>query len=234
MFRKDKNKKEVYNINSVVNTYNSRLYLGRSRGLFFSEEISQIINWFDDGMRVLDCPCGTGKLALGLKEKKKVELYGGDISELMLKKASELGLYKKLSIEDLSKTSYPDNFFDVVYTSRFFMLFKEIDIFLVEIRRILKSDGILVFDSIRRSTHNLLHITLGTDEGYNFPRSTKQVLGILQRNNFKVLSRRSHFLLSSGIMNRLPKGLLSILISLEKWFPEEFRVMEFYKVKKFS
>lgn len=229
------NKENVYKKQTVVESYNRRIYFGLSDGLLFKEEILSIIDWFDGAKVILDCPCGTGKLGLALKapKYKDIRLYGSDISELMLEKARQAEGYYHLSIQNLLKTSYEDNFFDIVYVSRFFMLFHDIDPYLAEIKRILKPDGLFIFDSIRWSIHNIVHLFIGTEEGYNYPRSTKTVSQLLLKNGFTILERRSCFLLPTGIMNRLPKPLFKVFILLQKWLPEKMRVMEFYKVSKY-
>jgi ubiquinone/menaquinone biosynthesis C-methylase UbiE len=230
--RPDYNKEKVYLDPCVVDTYDSRLYFGRSKGRFLEEELLMIRDWFPKKGKVLDIPSGTGKLALLFKDQAEVELIGADISEKMLEKAAMKGRYNSLKKENLASLSFPDAAFDVIYVSRFFMLFEDISPFLREIRRVLSHNGILIFDTIRRSIHNTLHRLKGTSEGWNYPRSTKQILSILEKNKFSVLDRRSHFLISTGIMNRLPVGLFNGLIALEKALPEGCRIMEFYKVTK--
>lgn len=233
----DVNKEEVYKKKPIVETYNKRLYFGLSGGLSFQEEMINVLDWFTEGTVILDCPCGTGKLGLALSQYKDIrlkdiKLYGSDISELMLKKAHKIGIYNQLSIQNLLKTSYLDNCFDIVYVSRFFMLFKDISPFLTEIKRIVKPNGLLIFDSIRWSIHNLIHVIIGTEEGYNYPRTAKTISKLLTKHGFEILERKSRFILPLGILNRLPKQLFKCLIYLEKYFPESIRTTEFYKVKK--
>jgi len=230
--RSNPDKEKVYLNPQVVDSYDKRLYFGRSGGRFYEEEVKMIVDWFPEKGKILDIPCGTGKLALLLKNKPNLELIGCDISEKMLEKAAIKKRYNILLKENLISLSMPDKSFDMIYVSRFFMLFKDIDPFLKEIRRVLRDDGFLVFDSIRRSIHNLLHVVQGTVEGWNYPRSTQGITMILQENGLKVEERRSHFLISTGIMNRLPTNIFNCLISTEKILPESCRVMEFYKVSK--
>jgi len=229
---KDADKSEVYKNHAVVDTYDNRLYFGLSGGLFYNREMSSVENWFPQKGKILDAPCGTGKLGNLLKDKGGLELYGLDISPLMIEVASKTGVYHKLEVGDMGNLSYPKEFFDVVYVSRFFMLFEDITPFLSEIKRVLQPDGLFIFDNIRRSIHNLLNATIGMAEGWNYPRKTKIIHKILQENGFKILDQRSAFLVSTGIMNRMPPFLFKLFSAMESILPERLRVMEFYKTAK--
>lgn len=229
---RDADKREVYKDRTVVDTYDRRLYFGLSGGLFYKREMSCIEDWFPQTGRILDAPCGTGKLAWLLKGRDGLELYGLDISPLMVEAASKTGTYHKLEMGDLSNLPYPDEFFDVVYVSRFFMLFADIKPFLSEITRVLRPNGLLIFDNPRRSIHNLINATIGTAEGWNYPRKTDVMQKIVQESGLQVLDRRSAFLASTGIMNRMPPFLFKLFSGMERVFPERCRVMEYYKATK--
>jgi len=229
---KDADKREVYKSRTVVDTYDHRLYFGLSGGLFYKREMSRIEDWFPRSGKILDAPCGTGKLARFLKDRGGLELYGVDISPLMIEAASKAGTYHKLEVGDLANLSYPNGFFDVIYVSRFFMLFPDIKLFLKEITRVLKPGGLLIFDNIRRSIHNLVNATIGTAEGLNYPRKTAVMRKIVREAGLSVVDQRSAFLFSTGIMNRMPPFLFKFFSAIERVFPECCRVMEFYKTTK--
>lgn len=66
--------------------------------------------------KVLDIACGTG-VCMKLVEKPGLEIYGCDISELLIKKAIARGIpAERLKVCDATKTDYPDNFFDYAYS----------------------------------------------------------------------------------------------------------------------
>lgn len=225
-------KREVYKADDVVDSYDKRLYAGLSQGLFYEREVSLFQDFFPEQALVLDCPCGTGKLARAFQDRPGLTLFGGDISPLMVARSKNTGRYAQVAVIDLSRTPFPDGLFDVAFVSRFFMLFPTLDPFLVEIHRVLKPGGLLIFDSIRRSIHNLLHRTVGTREGWNYPRKTRTMLEICGRFGFECLERRSAFLVSTGIMNRLPPFAFKATSAAERIMPEGWRVMETYKMRK--
>lgn len=225
-------KREVYKSPRVVDTYDQRLYFGRSGGLFYHREVSNIEDWFPGSGKVLDVPCGTGKLGRLLKEREGLELYGIDISPLMVEAAEKTKAYQHLEVGDLTNLSYDDGMFDLIYVSRFFMLYEDITPFLKEISRLLSPEGLFIFDNIRRSIHNLIDSTVGTAEGRNYPRKTRVMKEILEQTGFELLDRRSAFLVSTGIMNRMPPLIFRLFTALERIFPESRRVMEFYKTRK--
>lgn len=67
--------------------------------------------------RVLDIACGTGKTMEILSENKNIDLYGCDISDVLINRACERGLDKeKLTICDATKMSYESDSFNYAYT----------------------------------------------------------------------------------------------------------------------
>ena len=137
----DKAKDKVYKNSAVVNTYDRRLYFGRSKGLFYEREVSTIRDWFPENGRILDVPCGTGKAGRFSRKSEDLQLYGVDISHLMLKAAAKTSAYNQLIMADMGRLPFSDGFFDVVYVSRFFMLFSDIEPFFIEIRRVLHPEA---------------------------------------------------------------------------------------------
>lgn len=102
-----------------------------------------------DNITILDVGCGTGA-QLTLYKKKNCNLCGVDVSPAMLDVARrKLGDKADLRLEDASKTSFPDRFFDLVLIE---MALHEMDAslrlgVLLECKRVVKPDGrILLID----------------------------------------------------------------------------------------
>lgn len=67
--------------------------------------------------KVLDIACGTGITIKLLDKFTNIELYGFDISDLLIQKAIEKGILpSRLKVEDATKTTYLDNEFDYSYS----------------------------------------------------------------------------------------------------------------------
>lgn len=67
--------------------------------------------------KVLDIACGTGKVIEILKRYPTLELYGCDISDLLLSRAAQRGIAKdRLTLTDATKMSYVDQSFDFAYS----------------------------------------------------------------------------------------------------------------------
>ena len=111
-----------------------------------------------EGMNVLDIGCGTGT-HLKLYQEKGCHIFGIDLSEAMLKVArKKLGTNAHLEYCDATKTPFPDQFFDLIYTMTVLHeMDEEVRIgVLKEARRIVKSDGrILLIDFHNAPLRNL-------------------------------------------------------------------------------
>lgn len=67
--------------------------------------------------KVLDIACGTGKTIEINSRFPNIEVYGCDISDFLLKKASERGIsVNHLKLCDATKTDYEDNYFQHSYS----------------------------------------------------------------------------------------------------------------------
>tara|TARA_B110000483_G_scaffold230912_1_gene296677 strand:- start:84 stop:779 length:696 start_codon:yes stop_codon:yes gene_type:complete len=121
---------------------------------FFSSRIKYFINT-KKNIKILDCGCGLGFIARGLKKYKNFEVFLSEPSE-SIKKIIE-NVYPEdnflpFSIEDLPKKFH--NFFDVIYLREVYPFTRTSDIDLQDrlikaISRHLKEDGVLIFEQIK-------------------------------------------------------------------------------------
>ena len=91
--------------------------------------------------KVLDIACGTGRVIEILSMFNHLEVYGCDISDLLIPKARERGISSdKLVICDATQTIYPDSFFDYAYSIGSLEHFTEDGIvrFVTECHRVVK------------------------------------------------------------------------------------------------
>lgn len=96
--------------------------------------------------RILDLGCGTGFLASQIKEYfPKAEVHGTDISKEAIKEGKKLYKNIKLIVSDSEQTfPYKDTYFDLVISGEHIAHLKNTDVYLSEIRRVLKKKGILI------------------------------------------------------------------------------------------
>jgi radical SAM protein with 4Fe4S-binding SPASM domain len=67
--------------------------------------------------KILDIACGTGKVMELLKIFPQLDLYGCDISDMLISKAVQRGLPEnRLVVTDATRMDYSDNFFDFSYS----------------------------------------------------------------------------------------------------------------------
>lgn len=109
---------------------------------------------------VLDAGGGTGRWAVQMARKGcKVVLM--DISEEMLKvaakKIEKTGLQNRIIVKkgDIKETGYPDESFDMILCEHTLFLFKEPDILIKELRRILKDKARLIISAQNRYAQSL-------------------------------------------------------------------------------
>lgn len=100
-------------------------------GLYWDPKMAQVLdNWGTGNTwheiqyllatrsgRVLDIACGTGKTIELLSHLPGLEIYGCDISDFLIRKAVERGIPpERLMVNDATKLTYTDNFFDYAYS----------------------------------------------------------------------------------------------------------------------
>ncbi|MEA2090384.1 MAG: methyltransferase domain-containing protein [Thermoproteota archaeon] len=155
---------------------------------------------------VLDAGGGTGRWSFRMARKGcKVVLM--DISEKMLeiatKRARKEGLQHKIIIKrgDITKTSYADESFDMILCEHALFLFKDPDILLKELRRVLKKKARLIISAPNRYVQSLVSLP------------EKPALSNMD-NAIDILFRKKH-----RTMTKQGK------VKIYTWTPNEFRKM---------
>ncbi len=109
--------------------------------------------------QVLDIACGTGVTMKILEKYTAIQVYGFDISDLLIQKAKEKGIFvDRLRVADATNTDYPENKFDYSYSigSLEHFTFEGIDAFIRESARYTKN----------ASFHMIPVSRSGKDEGW--------------------------------------------------------------------
>jgi len=92
--------------------------------------------------KCLDLGCGSGRLSADLL-KLSAEVYGLDASEALLAIATKKYPELKLTLGEVTKLPYEDNFFDLVVVNGAFHHFFALKETCIEIERVLKPAGVL-------------------------------------------------------------------------------------------
>jgi ubiquinone/menaquinone biosynthesis C-methylase UbiE len=160
----------------------------------------------DSDALVLDAGGGTGRWAIRMARKGcKVVLV--DISEGMLKIAAEKvkkeGLQNKVTIKegDITKTGYADETFDMILCEHALFLFKEPDIVIKELKRILKRKARLII-----SVHN---------------RYVQSLVSLPEKPSLDKVDDALNILLRKRYGSMTENGKVKIYT----WTPDEFRTM---------
>jgi ubiquinone/menaquinone biosynthesis C-methylase UbiE len=160
----------------------------------------------DPDALVLDAGGGTGRWAIRMARKGcKVILV--DISEGMLKIAAEKvkkeGLQHKITIKegDITKTGYADETFDMILCEHALFLFKEPDIVIKELKRILKRKARLIV-----SVHN---------------RYVQSLVSLPEKPSLDKVDDALNILLRKRYGSMTENGKVKIYT----WTPDEFRTM---------
>ena len=160
----------------------------------------------DSNALVLDAGGGTGRWAIRMA-RKGCNVVLMDASEGMLKvadkKVKEEGFQHKITIKkgDITKTDYADETFDMIFCEHALFLFKEPDIVIKELKRILKKKASLIISAQNRYVQSLSSL------------SDKPSVDNIDKA-FKVLVNEEH-----ESMTKDDK------VKIYAWTPEEFRTM---------
>lgn len=105
----------------------------------------------ENKLKILDVATGIGRLAFFLERNlKQAEIIGVDINENMLNKAQQIVKKNRSKVKfikgDIYNLPFKNGQFDVVAGLRFSMHLPQIDKVIKEFSRILKKDGLLIFD----------------------------------------------------------------------------------------
>jgi len=204
----------------------------------------------DPNALVLDAGGGTGRWAVRMAKKGcKVVLM--DVSEGMVKvaakKVKEEGLQHRIIIKkgDTTKTGYPDETFDMILCEHTLFIFKEPDMLIKELRRVLKKKARLIISAQNRYVQSLAHLpeapspdklneafSILTCKKYNSMMPNGKVkIYTLTPEEFRTLLERDGF----RVEKIVGKGVtMPLRISREVFTKKEFSKELFDKILRFE
>jgi methionine biosynthesis protein MetW len=125
---------------------------------------AEILNTLEPrlGGRLLDCGCGDGEFTARLARRARVsECYGIECVDQRIEEATARGII--VTKADLNKPlPYEDGFFDIVHANQVIEHLASTDLFLHEVKRVLRPDGYAILSTNNlASWHNVLSLALG-------------------------------------------------------------------------
>lgn len=179
----------------------------------------------EEKIEILDVASGTGRLAFYIEEHiKEADIIGVDINENMLSRAKKIATNKKSKVNfligDIYSLPFTNNYFDAVVGLRFSMHLANLDIVLKELSRVLKKDGLLIFDIFN---YNSILRLRGKDGYYTL----SDLLGYGQNCSLRFLSCKGILLLGETIIRKLP----SILLQMYNPLAQPPNLLEKYSTK---
>lgn len=149
---------------------------------------------FAGNATVLEIGPGNGKHIKYLFEKNpNIKYFGADISELMVQEATNLNSEFTVSgkavfeLSDGEKLSYPDSFFDSVFTVNTLYFWKNPKEYLQEIKRVLKPNGQFILAFIPKSTMEKIPFSKYGFELYE----NESVASLLEEAGFSIATIQS-------------------------------------------
>jgi len=184
----------------------------------------------------LDMPCGTGRFSKFLMATGW-ETIAADYSENMLMFARKEVNAASVRCDGF-RLPFPEATFDLVLCLRLIFHYPEPTDLLEEIARVLKRDGVALFDTLNPfSLRRLIAIFCAGRYRASVGRqlwfvSHKRVEQLLANIDLELENKVSTYLLPTRAYRVLPSGLWGWLSSIERFCPTQMRVLTFWRVKK--
>jgi len=169
------------------------------------EAVLSALGPMDEGHRVLEVACGTGRFTTMLADQG-ADIIGLDISREMLEqgreKAADAGLSDTIEFMrgDASRLPFSDDHFDSVVAMRFFHLMEEPLQFMRELRRVSKDQ--VFFDTFNARSLRVLYTWLLPMGSRLY--SERQVATMLGEADLTLASEEHDFVLPYGFYRELP------------------------------
>ncbi len=179
---------------------------------------------FSESEWVLDMACGTARIFRELRSRGR-KVIGVDQSDQMLGQSKT---NQDLVQGNVFNLPFKNDSFDGAYCLRFTNHYKSLDPLLGEARRVIRSGGYFLFDTMRWSP--LIWNDWGMG-GKNYFHSPSDIRVLLQKTGFRVVHHSPLFLLSPYLMAGLSGGVVDWIQKLLKFIPW-LAAIEVWCVKK--
>lgn len=166
-------------------------------------------------LRILDVATGPGRLGFYLeKHLKKAEITGMDINENMLRRAKKIAYDSKSKVKfmrgDVYDLPFRDGEFDIITGLRFSMHLPQFQKALGELSRVLKKDGVLVFDVFNYQSILQLKLLVSHNKKRDCGFYTiDEITNLATGNNLKLMGYKGILLLGETLLRKTSPGFLA-------------------------
>ncbi|MEZ8656589.1 class I SAM-dependent methyltransferase [Vibrio splendidus] len=183
---------------------------------------------------ILDVPCGTGRMFPMLKALSFEKIYGGDYSDEMLSLCHSNRPLDSIDIskQDIYTTTYEDQCFNTILSSRFLFHCDDQQRLFKEFSRLIEPKGYLVFDTLNWSPRKWLPFYSKKLGGDVFINNRNSILKLAHSHDFTVIKSQSLFILPSFVYNFSPEILMDSLQWLESIWPNTLKTKTVWLLKK--
>lgn len=169
------------------------------------EQINMILQYIPqkDNAHILDVGCGNGKMLGYLQEKTKASIHGFDYSEEAIKTAKLLFPYNSQFREGIiGEIDYQEEMFDVVISMDTMYFAKDMAVFVAQIKKWLKQDGVLFVGyqegDIIPKTENVNNTTLAkallvNSMNYEAVDITEKTYELLKTKRISAINHKNEF-----------------------------------------
>jgi 2-polyprenyl-3-methyl-5-hydroxy-6-metoxy-1,4-benzoquinol methylase len=222
------NKREFYARTDTVERYEGRRFGGKSGRHVNQRELGTVLELLPPGGKLLDAPCGTGRLSLFLAQHG-FDCHGVDYSESMLELARSRGL-TKVTQGDLFSASLEHDSFDCAVSLRFFFHFKELRAVLEHVFAALKPGGIYVFDTYNHSPRAWLPFV--GEQGRVYLHAPADIMRLARAAGFELVRQVPCYVFSPLLYRFLPLPVVQALDRFEPQLPDGWLARVFWKLQK--
>lgn len=174
---------------NLANEYNKKLEIAKFFGhdhMLRALKVHGNENWKNKSLEILDIGCGTGLCGQAFRPYASF-IDGVDLSEKMLEKARELGIYRQLYANDIvSHLSSIENQYNLITSASVFLYFEELETVLSRGFSALKNHGSFIFTCDRHEDNNI-DVQKNTRNNLMFTHSENYVRNCVSAAGFKLI-----------------------------------------------
>jgi len=184
--------------------------------------------------KLLDIPCGSGRFTEAM-QKIGFEVISADYSEDMI--SSTQKKYNTPSVRaDIYNLPFKDKSINNIMVIRLIFHYPEPREIIRELKRVTKKDGVIILNtlnkySIRWPVESVLKLVKGKKKGSIWLASMKEFTKLIEEEGLKVEKIKSAYILPTRAYNYLPKIIIRLVDLVEKIFPNQLKVVTFWKIR---